>query len=130
MELKCQRCSHEWDYTGESDYFATCPNCKTSVSVSEYHRAGIGTGVLGGDVANSNHGSFRVDAVDLNTEATYELVQYDDDVWVKVSISVEGEESGPYIDTLFLDRGQGVEFAKGLLEAMREIDMSDGDDGI
>jgi hypothetical protein len=27
----CHRCGREWDYTGGSDRYGTCPNCKTSV---------------------------------------------------------------------------------------------------
>jgi DNA-directed RNA polymerase subunit RPC12/RpoP len=35
MELECQKCGREWDYQGDSDYYATCPNCKSSVKISE-----------------------------------------------------------------------------------------------
>jgi len=35
MELNCQRCNYTWDYQGESDYYATCPNCKSSVKIPE-----------------------------------------------------------------------------------------------
>lgn len=35
MLLKCKKCGREWDYQGKSDYYATCPNCKTSVNIEE-----------------------------------------------------------------------------------------------
>lgn len=38
LTLTCQRCEHEWDYTGESQYYATCPCCKSSVKVDEDSR--------------------------------------------------------------------------------------------
>ncbi len=33
MELECQSCGYEWDYQGESDYYATCPNCQYKVKI-------------------------------------------------------------------------------------------------
>jgi predicted transcriptional regulator len=33
VEAACHRCGREWDYTGGSDYYGTCPNCKTSVAL-------------------------------------------------------------------------------------------------
>lgn len=38
-ELTCQRCGHDWEYTGQSEHYCTCPNCKTSVSVRGSERA-------------------------------------------------------------------------------------------
>lgn len=35
MELKCQKCKKEWDYKGLNKYYATCPDCKTSVKIRE-----------------------------------------------------------------------------------------------
>lgn len=35
LTLTCQRCEHEWDYTGQSQYYATCPCCKSSVKVED-----------------------------------------------------------------------------------------------
>ena len=32
-EQKCKRCGHEWDYKGKSEYYTTCPKCKTSINV-------------------------------------------------------------------------------------------------
>ncbi len=34
MELECKSCGYEWDYKGESDYYATCPNCHYKVKIS------------------------------------------------------------------------------------------------
>lgn len=35
VTLTCQRCDHGWDYGGESQYYATCPTCKSSVKVED-----------------------------------------------------------------------------------------------
>lgn len=35
MNLKCQRCDYEWDYKGSREYYATCPNCKSSVRIDD-----------------------------------------------------------------------------------------------
>ena len=31
--LCCQRCSHEWLYTGQNPYFTLCPHCRTTVRI-------------------------------------------------------------------------------------------------
>ena len=33
MKIKCKRCEKEWEYKGKSKYYASCPNCKTSVKI-------------------------------------------------------------------------------------------------
>lgn len=35
--LKCPRvtCRHKWDYTGKNNWVASCPRCKTTVSVKQ-----------------------------------------------------------------------------------------------
>ncbi len=33
MKLNCQRCKKEWDYKGKNQWYATCPDCKTSVKM-------------------------------------------------------------------------------------------------
>ena len=33
MELECKSCGYEWDYKGQSDYYATCPNCHYKVKI-------------------------------------------------------------------------------------------------
>lgn len=35
--LICQRCDHQWNYKGKSDYVTSCPICKTSVMVKVKH---------------------------------------------------------------------------------------------
>jgi predicted nucleic acid-binding Zn-ribbon protein len=35
MQLKCGKCGHEWDYTGESDHWCSCPRCRTNVKVHQ-----------------------------------------------------------------------------------------------
>lgn len=34
MELECNKCGYEWDYQGQSDYYATCPNCHYKVKIT------------------------------------------------------------------------------------------------
>lgn len=34
MMLRCGRCGHEWEYRGKSEWYASCPRCKSSVRVS------------------------------------------------------------------------------------------------
>jgi hypothetical protein len=38
MNLKCKNkeCQYEWDYKGESEFYATCPRCLNKVKVREY----------------------------------------------------------------------------------------------
>jgi len=33
--LLCQRCGYKWKYKGEAIYIASCPICKTSVSIKK-----------------------------------------------------------------------------------------------
>ncbi len=33
QELTCKRCKHTWPYTGKSEWYTSCPRCKTSVRV-------------------------------------------------------------------------------------------------
>ena len=37
MKLKCnnKKCLYEWDYNGESDFYATCPRCLRKVKVNK-----------------------------------------------------------------------------------------------
>jgi predicted nucleic acid-binding Zn-ribbon protein len=35
MDLNCKRCGKNWTYGGERKFYATCPDCKTSVKISE-----------------------------------------------------------------------------------------------
>lgn len=34
-KLKCSNCDYEWNYEGDSDYYATCPRCLRKVKVEE-----------------------------------------------------------------------------------------------
>ena len=31
MKIKCKKCGHVWDYTGDSDYYVTCPRCRRNI---------------------------------------------------------------------------------------------------
>lgn len=33
MRLTCGRCGHDWEYGGKSEWYASCPRCKSSVRV-------------------------------------------------------------------------------------------------
>ncbi len=37
MKLKCKnpKCEREWEYTGDKKFYTSCPDCKTSVKISE-----------------------------------------------------------------------------------------------
>ena len=35
MKLKCKRCEYEWEYNGESEWYASCPKCRTTVSLKK-----------------------------------------------------------------------------------------------
>jgi len=35
MRMLCDKCGHEWDYQGKSKYYASCPQCKKSVKISQ-----------------------------------------------------------------------------------------------
>lgn len=35
IRLKCQRCSHGWYYKGKNRYVATCPHCRTYVTIKK-----------------------------------------------------------------------------------------------
>lgn len=35
MKLKCKRCTKEWEYGGDRKFWASCPDCKTSVRVKK-----------------------------------------------------------------------------------------------
>ncbi len=44
MELMCQRCGYEWNYTGHREYQACCPNCSVRVSLHRTLAAPLRTG--------------------------------------------------------------------------------------
>jgi len=35
MDLECGNCDYQWDYQGNSDYYASCPRCKASVKIPD-----------------------------------------------------------------------------------------------
>jgi hypothetical protein len=38
ISLVCHRCSWKWNYTGKNPYVATCPFCRTNISIRKYKR--------------------------------------------------------------------------------------------
>lgn len=33
MKLECENCGYEWDYQGEAEYYATCPECQYEIEI-------------------------------------------------------------------------------------------------
>lgn len=33
MELKCENCGKEWDYSGKNKVYTTCPDCRKLVRI-------------------------------------------------------------------------------------------------
>ena len=33
MEVKCNKCNHEWNYKGDSKVMVTCPSCLRKVNI-------------------------------------------------------------------------------------------------
>ncbi len=33
VQIKCKKCSHQWDYKGQNEYFATCSKCKNQNNI-------------------------------------------------------------------------------------------------
>ena len=55
--LKCHRCEHFWDYRGKNIYVATCPHCKTTLTIPKHKipQANLGGAILDKPaVANRN----------------------------------------------------------------------------
>ena len=33
MKVRCKKCKKKWDYKDKNKFYATCPDCKTSVKI-------------------------------------------------------------------------------------------------
>jgi len=33
MKMKCKRCRYEWDYKGTSQFYTSCPRCRSNIKV-------------------------------------------------------------------------------------------------
>lgn len=33
VKLKCKRCEYSWEYNGTSEWYASCPKCRTTINV-------------------------------------------------------------------------------------------------
>jgi ribosomal protein S27E len=40
MKTKCNKCNHEWEYKGKSEYYVTCPHCYTKVNIQKIKKGG------------------------------------------------------------------------------------------
>jgi hypothetical protein len=38
IPMVCGRCSYAWNYTGKNEYVATCPLCRTKLSIKKNNR--------------------------------------------------------------------------------------------
>jgi DNA-directed RNA polymerase subunit RPC12/RpoP len=36
--MTCGRCEHTWNYSGKNPYVATCPYCRTKLSIKKHNR--------------------------------------------------------------------------------------------
>ena len=60
--MTCSRCKYAWNYSGKNTYVATCPFCRTKLSISKNRREILQTGPTSGERADqfivvSNKGS-------------------------------------------------------------------------
>jgi hypothetical protein len=39
VDIECHRCGYAWRYRGTNQFVASCPRCKTSVTIARYLRA-------------------------------------------------------------------------------------------
>ena len=45
IPMRCHRCRHFWNYKGNNTFSASCPNCRTKVSINKHSFKNIsGTG--------------------------------------------------------------------------------------
>jgi hypothetical protein len=44
IPMVCGRCSHAWNYTGKNPYLATCPFCRTKLSIKKHSVQALQTG--------------------------------------------------------------------------------------
>lgn len=112
VRLHCARCGHGWDYTGSSDHYCTCPNCKTSVKIQDSKEsAESGTG---------GPETERVDAIENRLAEVDELAQSLRETQGETVPELQGEvsENTERLDEL----GEAVEEVAGavaeLVEAM------------
>lgn len=35
MKIKCEKCSHQWDYKGKSLFYVTCPRCYRKINIKK-----------------------------------------------------------------------------------------------
>lgn len=112
----CHRCGREWDYTGRSDRYGTCPNCKTSVKLDRGSEraepsetaercpdpsdrtAGTVEIEAGGEEAEEVAVTEAVEAVDTAVMELYELGEARGETMSEVSREVE--ERGETLDDL------------------------------
>jgi len=113
--VTCGKCGYEWEYGGVSDYYCTCPSCKTSVNLQEQPEGAGASGTAG--LEN------RVAAVEEEVDALHESEQKPMEGTADWIEGLEGEtrrlESRV---NEYVDRLEGVEDATTeVASALREL---------
>jgi hypothetical protein len=52
--MVCGRCEHTWNYSGKNPYVATCPYCRTKLSISKNRREILQADSTSGERANQS----------------------------------------------------------------------------
>jgi hypothetical protein len=52
--MTCSRCKHDWNYSGKNTYVATCPFCRTKLSISKNRREILQSDSTSGERANQS----------------------------------------------------------------------------
>ncbi len=35
MEIKCDKCGHQWEYQGKTKWYLACPKCRNTININE-----------------------------------------------------------------------------------------------
>jgi len=127
VEALCHRCGREWDYTGRSDRYGTCPNCKTSVKLNRGSERAKPTGSPEGSIEPEPSAERCPDPSD---RATVEIEAGGEPREVEVIEAVEAVD-GAVIELYELgqDRGETVGQVRQEVEEQSD-DVDDLRDGL
>lgn len=128
VELTCQRCEHEWDYQGESDYYGTCPNCKTTVPIDGQTVPDGAFTEVAGFGAKCDYGNVVGPDAECDTTAKVKVRESGGQKWltliVEADLGVLGADTS--ISVVFDDEDIATEFGERFIEAAKQID-TEGD---
>lgn len=128
VKAVCHRCGREWDYTGQSDHYGTCPNCKTSVKLegaSEFagrnpdpsertEECGQSVKIEAGGEVREESVPEAIEALDASIIELYELVEGRSDSFGEIVVDVEEQEAT--IETLEDGLGELAGYFEELVE--------------